>query len=184
MKKFKELANKIGLYESGEHTIGGGVQNPSGVPREISAISDEGVYNIQRKSQFNRINAFLDSFSRKEYIDPRGAMAMLRAKLNIAGLDFEFGAKSAFDSEGKNIFPITRFGGTFGKSLDTPHDEFEVTDGISPQNDGKGFDLVIDVVPTANGVSKMNVSLQERIPVAVNPDTDIEDDETEENDQE
>ena len=79
---------------------------------------------------------------------------------------------------------ITRFGGTFGKSLDTPHDEFEVTDGISPQNDGKGFDLVIDVVPTANGVSKMNVSLQERIPVAVNSDTDIEDDETEENDQE
>jgi len=167
MKNFKELANKIGLYESGEHTFGGGVQFPSGTPREISAISDEGAHYIERKSQLNRINAFLDAFSRKEYIDPRSAMAMLRAKLNIAGLDFEFTPTSNFNAEGANRFPITRFGGTFGKSLDTPFDEFEVTDGISDANDGKGFSLVVNVSPTANGVSKIDAKLEETVPAVV-----------------
>mgnify|MGYP003664986720 CR=1 FL=1 len=81
MKNFKDIKKQVGLYESGEHTFGGGVQAPSGPTREISAASDEGVYYIQRNSQLNRINAFLDAFSRKEYIDPRGALGMLRAKL-------------------------------------------------------------------------------------------------------
>ena len=145
MKNFKELAENIGLHESGEHTFGGGVQFPSDTPREISAISDEGAYYIERKSQLNRINAFLDAFSRKNYIDPRAAMAMLRAKLNIAGLDFDFNIKSNFNNEGVTRFPVTRFGGTFGKSLDTPFDEFEVTDGISDANGGNGFTLAINV---------------------------------------
>ena len=115
MKNFKELATKIGLYESGEHSIGGGVQFPSATPREVSAVSDEGVYNIQRKSQLNRINAFLDAFSSKEYIEPRAALGMLRAKLNIAGLDFDYNATTKFNDEGETRFPITRFGGAFGK---------------------------------------------------------------------
>ena len=166
MKKFKQLAEQIGLYED-EHTFGGGVQNPSGTPREISATSDEGAYYIQRKSQLNRINAFLDAFSRKEYIDPKGALAMLRAKLNITGLDFEFNKGTCFNEEGQNVFPVTRFGGTFGKSLDTPHDEFETTDGISEYNDGKGFSLVIDITPTANGVMKLNAKLVETAPAVI-----------------
>ena len=166
MKKFKELAEQIGLYED-EHTFGGGVQFPSATPREISATSDEGAYYIQRKSQLNRINAFLDAFSRKEYIDPRGALAMLRAKLNITGLDFEFNKGTCFNEEGQNVFPVTRFGGTFGKSPSTPHNEFETTDGISDYNDGKGFSLVIDVVPTANGVMKLNAKLVETAPAVV-----------------
>jgi hypothetical protein len=175
MKKFKELAEQIGLYED-EHTFGGGVQFPSATPREISATSDEGAYYIQRKSQLNRINAFLDAFSRKEYIDPRGALAMLRAKLNITGLDFEFNKGTNFNEEGQNVFPVTRFGGTFGKSLDTPHDEFETTDGISDYNDGKGFSLVIDVVPTANGVMKLNAKLVETAPAVIAVKTDGEGD--------
>jgi len=166
MKKFKELAEQIGLYED-EHTFGGGVQNPSATPREISATSDEGAFNIQRKSQLNRINAFLDAFSRKEYIDPKGALAMLRAKLNITGLDFDFNKGTCFNDEGQNVFPVTRFGGTFGKSPTTPHDEFETTDGISEYNDGKGFSLVVDVTPTANGVMKLNAKLVETTPAVI-----------------
>ena len=175
MKKFKQLAEQIGLYED-EHTFGGGVQFPSATPREISATSDEGAYYIQRKSQLNRINAFLDAFSRKEYIDPKGALAMLRAKLNITGLDFEFNKGTSFNEEGQNVFPVTRFGGTFGKSLDTPHDEFETTDGISEYNDGKGFSLVIDITPTANGVMKLNAKLVETAPAVIAVKTDDEGD--------
>jgi hypothetical protein len=178
MKKFKELAEAIGLFED-EHTFGGGVQFPSGTPREISATSDEGSYYIQRKSQLKRINAFLDAFSRKEYVDPRQAIAMLRAKMNITGLDFEFNKNTNFDDEGQNVFPVTRFGGTFGKSLDTPHDEFETTDGLSDYNDGKGFSLVISSAPSANGVTKFNAKLVETTPavMVVTSDDDEGDDE-------
>jgi len=163
MKKFKDLANNIGLYESGEHTAGGGVQFPSATPREISAISDEGVHNIQLKSQLNRINAFLSAFSRKEYMDVRGALGMLRAKLNIAGLDFDFKPNAAeqVNQEGTHMFPINRFGGTFGKTLDTPFDEFETTDGIAEYNNGKGFNLVVDVEVTSNGAYKIGTRLEE-----------------------
>ena len=167
MKKFKELAENIGLYEGGEHTFGGGVQNPSATPREISALSDEGAFYIQRNGQLDRINAFLDAFSRKDYIDPRGALAMLRAKLNIAGLDFEFNGKTKFDAEGMNTFPVTRFGGSFGKALDTPFDEFDKTDGISEFNDGKGFALTINITPTANGVKRLDAKLVETTPAVV-----------------
>jgi hypothetical protein len=163
MKKFKDLANQRGLHESGggEHTFGGGFNNVNQLTKSISALSDEGTYNIQRKSQLNRINAFLDAFSRKEYMDPRGAIGMLRAKLNIAGLDFDFNKGKDFNEEGQNRFRINRFGGAFGKGLETPFDEFENTDGISEYNDGKGFDLVIDINMTPNGGYQMNTKLEE-----------------------
>ena len=38
--------------------------------------------------------------------------------------------------------PLTSFGGRFGKGLTTPHDEFEVDDGISHQVEG-GLTLVV-----------------------------------------
>lgn len=181
MKKFKELVNTIGLYESGEHTFGGGVQFPSATPREISAISDEGVHNIQLKSQLNRINAFLDAFSRKEYMDVRGALGMLRAKLNIAGLDFDFNPANAeqTNENGTHKFPINRFGGTFGKTLDTPFDEFEVTDGVAEYNDGKGFELVVDVTATANGAYKISTRLEEVGSSTTKPEEKIESDDQE-----
>ena len=161
MKNFKDLKEKIGLQESGEHTFGGGVQAPSGPPREISAASDEGVFYIQRNSQLNRINAFLDAFSRKEYIDPRGALGLLRAKMNIAGLDFDFNKQTCFTDEGVTVFKITRFGGTFGKSPTTPNDEFEETDGISEYNNGRGFNLVVSIDQTANGTYAINTKIVE-----------------------
>ena len=161
MKKFKELTTQIGLYESGEHTFGGGFNNINQLAHSISAASDEGVYNIQRKSQLNRINAFLDAFSNKEYMDPRGALGMLRAKLNITGLDFDFNNISDFTEEGHNRFPITRFGGTFGKALDTPFDEFETTDGIKEYNNGKGLNLDINLSTTDSGLYKIDAKIVE-----------------------
>jgi len=174
MKTFKDLTNQIGLHESGggEHTFGGGFNNINQLTHSISALSDEGVYNIQRKSQLNRINAFLDAFSRKEYINPRGALGMLRAKLNISGLDFDFNNISDFSEEGQNRFPINRFGGTFGKTVDTPFDEFETTDGISEYNNGKGFDLVVDISTTANGAYKINTRLEETSGDAKEPESE------------
>ena len=181
MKKFKDLANRIGLYENesglgGEHTFGGGFNNINQTATSLSAISGIGVFNIQKESQLNRINAFLDAFSRKDYIDPRPALGMLRAKLNIAGLDFDFNMKSDFNEEGVNVYPITRFGGAFGKSLDTPFDEFEKTDGISEYNNGQGFHIKITSSTTPNGTYKLDTQIEPNTPdvvvVAVEDDDD------------
>ena len=183
MKKFKDLANNIGLYEhesglGGEHTFGGGFKNINQQASAISAISGAGIYNIQKQAQLNRINSFLGAFSKKEYIDPRPALGMLRAKLNIAGLDFEFNMKANFNDEGVNLYPITRFGGTFGKGLDTPFDEFETTDGISDYNDGKGFHLNVTSSTTANGTYKLDTKIEPDnsgvIVVAVEDDDDTD----------
>ena len=181
MKKFKELADQIGLYESGEHTFGGGFNNINQQAHSISALSNDGIYNIQKKSQLNRINAFLDAFSRKEYMNPMGALGILRSKLNIAGLDFEFNKETCLNEEGETRFKITRFGGTFGKSLDTPFDEFETTDGISDYNDGRGFELVVNISTTANGAYKIDTQIVDEGPEVVA--IEVEDEESDETDE-
>jgi hypothetical protein len=82
MKKFKDLKTQVGLHESGEHTFGGGVQAPSGTPQEkFQQQATRAFIYIQRNSQLNRINAFLDAFSRKEYIEPRGALGNAQSKI-------------------------------------------------------------------------------------------------------
>lgn len=181
MKKFKELAGQIGLYESGEHTFGGGFNNINQQAHSISALSNDGIYNIQKKSQLHRINAFLDAFSRKEYIDPIGAMGILRSKLNIAGLDFVFNKETCLNDEGETRFKITRFGGTFGKSLDTPFDEFETTDGISDYNGGRGFELIVNISTTANGTYKIDTQIVDEGPEVVA--VEVEDAESDEPDE-
>ena len=162
MKKFKQLADQINLHE-GEHTFGGGFNNINQNYAAASAYSDEGVYQIEKKSQLNRINAFLDAFSRKEYMDPRAALGMLRAKLNIAGLDFVFDKSSEFnddDPEGQYRFQIKRFGGAFGTTPD--HDVnkgFQDTDGIEDPN-GE-FHLCINVSKSANGAYHLETKIDQ-----------------------
>jgi len=162
MKNFKQLAEQINLHE-GEHTFGGGFNNINQNYAAASAYSDEGVYQIEKKSQLNRINAFLDAFSRKEYMDPRAALGMLRAKLNIAGLDFVFDKSAEFnddDPEGQYKFQIKRFGGAFGVTPD--HDiskGFQNTDGIEDPN-GE-FYLVLDVSKSANGAYHLGTKIDQ-----------------------
>ena len=89
---------------------------------------------------------------------------MLRAKLNIAGLDFDFNKETCFTDEGISKFRITRFGGAFGKSPTTPFDEFDNTDGISEFNDGKGFNLIVTIGPSANGTYSIDTKIVEEGP--------------------
>ena len=111
----------------------------------------------------NRINAFLDAFSRKEYMEPRNALGMLRAKLNIAGLDFDFSMASKFDDndpEGQYSFQVKRFGGAFGTTPDHDVNQgFQDTDGIEDPN-GE-FHLVIDVSKSANGAYHLQTRIEQ-----------------------
>lgn len=159
MKKFKEI---IALVESGEAEDGGGFGYPHQPSRTTrSAASDFGVHRVENDTQLNRVKAFLSSFTNREYIDPRGALSLLRAKMNIMGLDFNFTPKTKL-MPGPNVFAMNRFGGTFGTTPDHDllKDGFQVTDGISEFNGGKGLNLVIDVQITPSQLYKFDITVQ------------------------
>jgi len=159
MKKFKQI---IALVESGEAEDGGGFGEPHQPSRTTrSAASDFGAHRIENDTQLNRVKAFLSSFTNREYIEPRGALALLRAKLNILGLDFSFNPKTKL-MPGPNLFPLNRFGGTFGTTPehDLLKDGFLETDGISEFNGGKGMNMVIDVQITPSHMYKFDINIQ------------------------
>ena len=159
MKKFKQI---LKLLES-EAIDGGGFSNPFQPSKTTrTAASDFGVHRVENDTQLNRVKAFLSSFTGREYLDPRGALSLLRAKMNIIGLDFDFTPKTKLmaSPEGPNTFKLTRFGGTFGTTPE--HDlnnGFLVTDGISEFNGGKGLQMVVDVIITPNHLYKFDISV-------------------------
>jgi len=157
MKKFKDI---VALIES-ESFDGGGFGEPFQPTKTTrTAASDFGVHRVENDTQQNRINAFLSTFAGREYIEPRGALSLLRAKMNIMGLDFDFTPKTKL-MPGPNVFMLKRFGGTFGTTPehDLTKNGFLVTDGIKEFNNGKGMDLVINVTITPNSLYKFDFSI-------------------------
>lgn len=160
MKRFYQLKQR--LIES-EYADGGGFNAAYDGTTSRSAASDFGVHRIENETQMNRINAFLQTFAQKDYLDPRSAFALLRAKINLAGLDFQFNPNVPLLTDTPMQFSLTRFGGTFGT---TPtHDlskGFLETDGISEFNGGKGMRLAVIITRNgANGLYKFNIRLEE-----------------------
>ena len=70
-----------------------------------------------------------------EYMLPEHALNKLKEKLGRLG--FAFGAiPEMTEKSGSFDLPLTKFGGRFGKDLDTPTDEFLNDDGISHMVEG------------------------------------------------
>ena len=151
MIKFKELNTFLETLFEGEETTGGASR---------SAFSDSGVHRIENPEQLARINAFLNAFTQREFIEPKAAVAQIRHKFNLIGLDFDWNASSGI-KDGSMSIPLNRFGGTFGKSLQTPYAEFETTDGISEYNNGKGLNLQLNVENGDGGLYKLNAKIVE-----------------------
>ena len=55
--------------------------------------------------------------------------------------------------------PLTAFGGRFGKSVDTPFDEFEEDDGISHQVEG-GLALVLNYKMDEDNSCRLTASIK------------------------
>lgn len=155
MKKYKEL--KKTLMES--ELEDGGALGGYPAQRSRSAHSDYGIHRLDSSEQVQRIQAFLSAFTQREYLEPRAAVSLLRVKLNLAGLDFDFNNKTDLQAGAVNILPLKRFGGTFGKSVTTPHDEFETTDGFKELL-GHGLNLMISISVADSGLYKMEASIQ------------------------
>jgi|APGre2960657373_1045057.scaffolds.fasta_scaffold03689_5 hypothetical protein len=160
MKKFNQLKQR--LAES-EYSDGGSFNAAYDGTTSRSAASDYGIHRIENDTQKNRLHAFLQTFAQKDYLDPRSAFALLRAKVNLAGLDFQFNPNVPLLTNTEMRFPMTRFGGVFGT---TPtHDlskGFIESDGITDANDGKGLELVVMITRNgASGLFKFNIRMEE-----------------------
>jgi len=151
MKTYKQLQEKMDAITEGQETVGGASR---------SAHSDFGVHRIEHPEQVGRLNAFLNAFTQMEFLEPKSAIATIRHKLNLAGLDFEWNSKSEFTPEENINLPLNRWGGSFGT---TPtHDlnqGFYKGDNIAEFNDGKGLSLSIDVYQENNGLYQMDAKI-------------------------
>lgn len=157
MKKFKELKQR--LFES-ENTETGAL---GGFPAEKStrsAHSDYGVHRIEAEQELQRIQAFLTAFTGREYLDPRAALSLMRVKLNLTGLDFDFTNKTDLPVDQPIKLQLKRFGGTWGT---TPtHDiskGFQVTDGVEETLGGDHLAIMVIIKPSDTGLYRLEAQI-------------------------
>ena len=145
MKSFKNLTNQLAEDYGAIYTYGS----------ELDSLGSGSydVHNIGKAGNLEKINQYIENFTAKSYFDPRQAIVELRAKLNTVGLDINVTQESA--NEGS--FPVTLFGGSFGKTPQTPFDEFERGDGIVEK---LGHGLQMDVEFSETGDGMFNVDAQ------------------------
>ena len=90
---------------------------------------------IQNPRVLKALNAYVGAIANMEYMLPEHALNKLKEKLGRLG--FSFGAiPEMTEKSGSFDLPLTKFGGRFGKDLDTPADEFLNDDGISHMVEG------------------------------------------------
>ena len=90
---------------------------------------------IQNPKVLKALNAYVGAIANMEYMLPEHALNKLRNSLSKVG--FSFGAiPEMTEKSGSFDLPLTKFGGRFGKDLDTPTDEFLDDDGITHMVEG------------------------------------------------
>ena len=102
-----------------------------------SRATDNGVNtsDVQNPRALRALNAYVGAIANMEYMLPEHALNKLKEKLGRLG--FSFGAiPEMTEKSGSFDLPLTKFGGRFGKDLDTPADEFLNDDGISHMVEG------------------------------------------------
>jgi hypothetical protein len=95
-------------------------------------------FNINDPVVLKRVNAFVGSIGDREYLVPENAVHQLKGFLERIGLTFPKGLE--LPESGGVTVPLQRHGGTFGKSIDTPFDEFDRED----ENTGKSIKIDVE----------------------------------------
>ena len=70
-----------------------------------------------------KLNAYVGAVADREYLNPEKAVSEMRQKLMRVGL--HFGDVQFTEESGEVSVPLIQYGGAFGKSADTPIDEFD-----------------------------------------------------------
>ena len=99
-----------------------------GVSTTVNQTGGSDTYDIQDPSVLKRVNAFVGSIGDREYLIPENAVHQLKNFLERIGLSFE--TPTLPEGNGSVTVDLLRWGGVFGKSTDTPFDEFEKGPGI------------------------------------------------------
>ena len=139
MKSFKNLVNQLAEDYGAVYTFGS--------DSDSLGSGSYDIHNIGNPENLKRLNQYIENFTAKSYFDPRQAVVELRAKLNTVGLDINVTQESA----GEGSFPVTLFGGSFGKTPQTPHNEFETSDGIVEKL-GHGLQMDVEFSETGDGM--------------------------------
>jgi len=151
MKTYKELQEDIQVIMETEETIGGAAQ---------SAHSHSGLHYIEQDENVGRLNAFLNAFTDREFLDPKTAVAQIRNKFNQAGLDFQWNNNSKLTNETVKI-PLLRWGGSFGTipTHDLMKDGFYKSDNIKEFNNGQGLALKITAEQPDHGLYTIDAKI-------------------------
>jgi len=100
------------------------VETPTvGVGESVNQTGGTDSYDIQNSEVLKRVNAFVGSIADREYLIPENALHQLKNFLERIGLEFEMPELPS--GNGNVTVELRRYGGIFGKSVDTPHNEFE-----------------------------------------------------------
>lgn len=157
MKNYKQLKQQL---MEGEYVDGGALGQWPTPDSVRSAADDFGIHRIEHSQEVQKLQAFLKAFTGREYIDPRAALSLMRVKLNLAGVDFDFNSKTHVSVGQPMHFHLKQWGGTFGV---TPENDgrngFEVTDGISQKLGGDHLCLVVTLREAESGLYKMDAQI-------------------------
>ena len=121
MKTFKQYMKEAPHPADGDNPVDGDMM--------LGDLSSDAV--------IERLNAFVGAIADREYLNPEKAVAEMRQKLMRVGL--HFGDVQFTEESGEISVPLIQYGGAFGKSADTPYDEFD-----DQQESGRSLNFVYE----------------------------------------
>ena len=107
---------------------------------------DDMLGNISNDSVVEKLNAYIGAIADREYLNPEKAIGEMRQKLMRVGI--HFGDVQFTEESGEISVPLVQYGGAFGKSGDTPIDEFD-----DEQESGRSINFVYE--RTAGGTHRI-----------------------------
>ena len=122
MKNFKRYT------EEGPDIVETAPASMVGVDTTINQQGGSEPYDIQDPAVLKRVNAFVGSIADREYLIPENAVRQLKDFMERIGLSFDL--PEELPESGSVDLPMKRYGGIFGKSTDTPFNEFDSEEGI------------------------------------------------------
>ena len=148
MKTYKDFKETIS--EQGEYTPSG--MKHTGMDAKDSIVP---LHDIGNPEAMGAVNAFIEQYTSQEYMNPRQAVAQLRARLNTVGLHFDFQPSGAV-TEGTEEYPLTLFGGRSG--WDIEKGGVSEDDGITPKI-GYGLSMQIEYTIAESGMYRIGAKI-------------------------
>lgn len=143
MKRFKKIVTE------GHGALSGG---PT-----ADAASNLNMQDYANPAVIRALNSFVGTIA-NNYVLPEQAIGVLRNSLSK--IQLTFGEVPVMEGEsGSFELPLSVGAGRFGKSVDTPFDEFEEDDGISHVKEG-GLTLVIGYEMQEDNSYKLTASVK------------------------